>query len=369
MSPVNGCKSTAPSPPPRLSASSTTASKRIKLEELLELHRLAHVAFHLELAGHVGGGRVLLAAGDLHESLRRGGDRAIGVAAVLADGDLAVVDVDGPGACTVDLEAVGGGQAACLRGVHPCLEALEELSRALDHAAEQPTPRHRLRCRRQDARALPARPSEMAGRSIPDIDESISATGSAATRRRARGDGSSAAKTRPATGAAAAAYIALRRSIVSAIAPRPTAATPPRPIERPIDRPEAIPIRRGRYSWLITMVTPKVPITQTPTSASATAPRTPPTRMYASARGPTASMLATSTGRRPRRSAIGPAASVPSPPARSISESRGLPCDFEWPRETSQSGTKVISPNQATLRKAITPSSSASAPGWSSPLR
>src|SRR5919197_59170 len=262
MSPVNGCKSTAPSPPPRLSASSTTASKRIKLEELLELHRLAHVAFHLELAGHVGGGRVLLAAGDLHESLRRGGDRGNGVAAVLADGDLAVVD----------LEAVGGGQAAGLRGVHPCLEALEELSRALDHAAEQPTPRHRLRCRRQDVRALPARPSEMAGRSIPDIDESISATGSAATRRRARGDGSSAAKTRPATGAAAAAYIALRRSIVSAIAPRPTAATPPRPIERPIARPDAIPIRRGRYSWLITIVTPKAPITQTPTSASATAP-------------------------------------------------------------------------------------------------
>src|SRR6266516_2227833 len=78
-------------------------------------------------------------------------------------------------------------------------------------------------------------------------------------------------------------------------------------------------------------------------------------------------MLATSTGLRPRRSAVGPAARVPSPPASSISESRWLPCDLEWPSETSQSGTNVISPNQATLRNAITPSSSASAPGRSSP--
>ena len=36
-------------------------------------------------------------------------------------------------------------------------------------------------------------------------------------------------------------------------------------------------MRDGRYSWDITIVTPKVPITQTPTSASATAPATPPT--------------------------------------------------------------------------------------------
>src|ERR671931_110217 len=178
MSPVNGCKSTAPSPPPRLSASSTTASKRIKLEELLELHRLAHVAFHLELAGHVGGGRVLLAAGDLHESLRRGGDRAIGVAAVLADGDLAVVDVDGPGAGAVDLEAVGRGHAGRLGRVDSRLQRLEELARAL----------HRGRDYR---------------------------TGSGSRRRRARAGGSSAASTKPGTAAAAAAYIAERRSTES----------------------------------------------------------------------------------------------------------------------------------------------------------
>jgi hypothetical protein len=36
-------------------------------------------------------------------------------------------------------------------------------------------------------------------------------------------------------------------------------------------------MRRGKYSWLITIVTPKVPITQTPTSASAIAPIAPPT--------------------------------------------------------------------------------------------
>ena len=73
-------------------------------------------------------------------------------------------------------------------------------------------------------------------------------------------------------------------------------------------------------------------------------------------------MLAITTGRRPTRSAIRPATSVPRPPASSISESRWLPCAGEFPIETSHSGTKVISPNQATLRKTITPSRSTSAP-------
>src|SRR6184192_339592 len=300
------------------------------LEELLELHGLAHVALDLQLPRHVGGGRVLLAAGDLHERLRGRRDRAVGVAAVLADGDLAVVHVDRPDAGAVDLEQVGRGQAGGLGRVDSCLERLEEFAGAV-HARRAYT------------------------------------TGSGVRRRLTRDDGSSAASTNPGTAAAAAAYIAVRRSTESASAPSAMAAIPPRPIESPIERPDAIPIRRGRYSWLITIVTPKVLITHTPTSASATAPSTPPTSTYASVKGPTKSMLATSTGLRPRRSAIGPAARVPSPPASSISESRWLPCDLEWPSETSQSGTNVISPNQATLRNAITPSSSASAPGRSSP--
>src|SRR5919201_440622 len=307
MSPVKGWKSTAPAAPPSLSASKATARSRIPSEELLKLHRLAHVTLHLELARHVRRGRVLLAVGDPHERLARGRDRGVGVA----------------------LEAVGRRQPTRLGRIDPRLKGFEELPRAFGH-----WPRAYI-------------------------------TGSAASRRRARLDGSSAASTRPATGAAAAAYIALRRSIESATAPRPTAATPPSPMERPIASPEAIPIRRGRYSWLITIVTPNVLITQTPTSARATAPRTPPTTTYARISGPVAAMLAISTGRRPKRSAIGPAASVPSPPVSSISESRWLPCDFECPSETSQSGTKVMSPNQTTLRKAITPRSRPSAPGRS----
>src|SRR5919108_1372661 len=329
MSPVKGWKSTAPAAPPRLSASNATARSLIPSEELLKLHRLAHVTLHLELARHVRRGRVLLAVGDPHERLARGRDRGVGVAAVLADADSPVVNVKGPGAGAVDLEAVGRRQPTRLGQIDPRLKGFEELPRAFGH-----WPRAYI-------------------------------TGSAASRRRARLDGSSAASTRPATGAAAAAYIALRRSIESATAPRPTAATPPSPMERPIASPEAIPIRRGRYSWLITIVTPNVLITQTPTSARATAPRTPPTTTYARISGPVAAMLAISTGRRPKRSAIGPAASVPSPPVSSISESRWLPCAFECPSETSQSGTNVMRPNQATLRKAITPRSRPSAPGRS----
>ena len=119
---------------------------------------------------------------------------------------------------------------------------------------------------------------------------------------------------------------------------------------------------RGRYSWLITIVTPKVPITEMPTPASAIAPGTPPTTTKTRISGAVAAVLTSSTGRRPKRSASGPAARVPSPPASSIKDSRWLPWAFEWPIETSQSGTKVIRPNQATLRKAITPSRTSSGP-------
>src|SRR5919201_760251 len=121
MSPVKGWKSTAPAPPPRLSASSTTATNRTS-EQLLELHRLAHVALDLELAGHVRGGRVLLALRDLHERLARGGDGGVGLVAVLADADVAVVHVDGPGACPVDLESIGGGEPTGFRRIDARLQ-------------------------------------------------------------------------------------------------------------------------------------------------------------------------------------------------------------------------------------------------------
>ena len=51
----------------------------------------------------------------------------------------------------------------------------------------------------------------------------------------------------------------------------------PAEADREPDRrgPDARPMCRGRYSWLITIVTPKVPITQAPTRASAAAPSEP----------------------------------------------------------------------------------------------
>ena len=48
------------------------------LEQLLQLQGCAHVAFDLELPGHVGGGRILLAGDDLARRLARGRDRRVG---------------------------------------------------------------------------------------------------------------------------------------------------------------------------------------------------------------------------------------------------------------------------------------------------
>ena len=69
---------------------------------------------------------------------------------------------------------------------------------------------------------------------------------------------------------------AASRSSASAIA-EPTAATPPRPIARPIERPEAMPTRPGMYSWLMTRLTPNVPITAMPAKKRAMTPTGPPT--------------------------------------------------------------------------------------------
>ena len=87
-----------------------------------------------------------------------------------------------------------------------------------------------------------------------------------------------------------------------------------------------MPICRGRYSCDITIVTPNVPMTQTPTPQSANAPTTPPTATKTKISGAGAASDATSTGLRPMRSASGPTTIVPMPPTSSISDSRWFPC-------------------------------------------
>src|SRR5258708_10594404 len=96
-------------------------------EELLELHRSAHVALDLQLPGHVGARRVLLAGDDLLERLLGGRDDHVGVAAALADADLAVVDVDLPLSGALDVEDVRVAHARGLRGVGLRLEVREEI--------------------------------------------------------------------------------------------------------------------------------------------------------------------------------------------------------------------------------------------------
>ena len=118
----------------------------------------------------------------------------------------------------------------------------------------------------------------------------------------------------------------------------------------------------------MTIVTPNVLITEIPTPASASAPGTPrlrrrPRSTARSRRGLRAAPVGARSGRR-----AAPRPSSRAAPPSSISESRRFPYAFEWPSETSQSGTNVISPNQATLRNAITPSSSNSAARSGSPV-
>ena len=57
--------------------------------------------------------------------------------------------------------------------------------------------------------------------------------------------------------------------------PMPNDATPPRPIERPIERPAAVESRVGRYSCESTIVIPKVEMMPAPANAIPARPRTP----------------------------------------------------------------------------------------------
>src|SRR5438067_9716051 len=97
-------------------------------EELLQLHRGAHVAFELELARHVGARRVLLARDDLLKDLLRGTDRAIHpVYETVVHADAAFLDLDRPLAGTFDVKGVRVVHARRLRRVGAGRKRLEEL--------------------------------------------------------------------------------------------------------------------------------------------------------------------------------------------------------------------------------------------------
>jgi predicted GNAT family acetyltransferase len=102
-------------------------------EELLQLHRRAHVALDLDLAGHVGARRVLLPGDDLLEGLPGRADRHVGVAAALGHAHRAVLDVHLPQAGPLDVEHVRVGHPGGLRRVGAAREGREELLHALGH--------------------------------------------------------------------------------------------------------------------------------------------------------------------------------------------------------------------------------------------
>src|SRR5215211_1151612 len=211
---------------------------RYSSKKLLKLESGAHVALDLELAGHVGRGGVQLALRDPLERLRVRHDRGVCVLGPLGHRDRSVGDAHRPLTGAVDVENVGVRHAGRLHGVDPGLEAVEECAHAV----------------RRHVRGT--------------LHHGVTSSGSSDLR--ARVDGRNAARASAATGIAAATYSAESRSMRSASAPTTTAPTPPIPIPKPTVIPEAMPMRCGRYSCPITMVTPKLPITNAPTSATAT---------------------------------------------------------------------------------------------------
>src|SRR2546430_670483 len=107
--------------------SSDSRSELGDLEELLQLHRGTHVAFDLQLAGHVGTRRVLLAVHHLRERLLRRRDDRVGIPLAFTDSDLAIADVDLPLPGALDVEEVRVVHSRGLRLVDAALQALEEL--------------------------------------------------------------------------------------------------------------------------------------------------------------------------------------------------------------------------------------------------
>src|SRR5579864_8421325 len=105
------------------------------LEELLQLHRGAHVAFDLQLPGHVGARGVLLAGDDLLERLLRRRDGYVGVGTAFLHRHRAVVDVDRPLAGALDVEEVRVRHARRLRRIGARREVREEVLNCLSHGA------------------------------------------------------------------------------------------------------------------------------------------------------------------------------------------------------------------------------------------
>src|SRR5947207_1951257 len=97
------------------------------LKEFLKLHRGAHVARDLELAGHVGGGRVLLAGNDLLEVLLGGRNRAVRVAVTLADGHGSALNRHEPLAGAVNVEQIAVLHLAELGCIRARRQVFEEV--------------------------------------------------------------------------------------------------------------------------------------------------------------------------------------------------------------------------------------------------
>ena len=121
---------------PRWQAARCSSSSRL-LEELLELHRRAHVALDLQLARHVGGRRVLLAAEDLLEVLfARRDRRSRPCRRPLATLTAPSVDRDEPFAGAVDVEQVACCSCPQFRRIGARGQSLEELACRLRHRAD-----------------------------------------------------------------------------------------------------------------------------------------------------------------------------------------------------------------------------------------
>ena len=131
----------------------------------------------------------------------------------------------------------------------------------------------------------------------------------------------------------------------SATRPSSGAPTPPSPIESPIVTPEATPIRPGRYSWPITIVTAKVAIVAAPISAAEHGASSGPDSRKPTVSGGSTSIEPRSTLRRPKRSASGPPARVPMAPPASITDRAALPTPLLVCRSWAKySGMKVTKP-------------------------
>ena len=104
---------------------------------------------------------------------------------------------------------------------------------------------------------------------------------------------------------------------------------PAQPDREPIDQTRGHADVTRQVLLAITIVTPKVEITITPTKARQIAPGTPPARTKTNISGAVAAVVAVSTGRLPKRSAAGTGERVPMPPPPGASARAGG-CRRPW---------------------------------------